>query len=318
MQLSQIGEFSLIKSIQKKCPSLSREILQSIGDDGAVVRVAKKNLIATTDMMLEGVHFDLRFTTFYQLGYKLLAVNISDIFAMGGKPEYFLTGIGIPGRFNSEDINELYSGIMKAAGKFNITVIGGDTCSSEKGLVLSGTLLGYAKKAVCRSGAKVGDGIFATDFLGGSAMGLRLLQKRRKRVRSFSPATPRLMLMKKHLMPDPKPLKNLSGVTSMIDISDGLLIDLSHICSGSKVGALLYRHRIPISEELKVTADKMGLNPEEFALSGGEDYSLLFTAPQKIRIPAFLIGEIINKGRYIIDDKGRKTAFKPEGYQHFS
>jgi thiamine-monophosphate kinase len=182
---------------------------------------------------------------------------------------------------------------------------------------LSGTLIGSGNKIVTRSNAKTGDGIFVTKTLGDSAMGFELLKKGRKKVRSFTGSTPRLKLTKRHLMPEPRPLKNVSRITSMIDISDGLLIDLGHICDESNTGALLYSDNIPMSSELITAAKTTGKDPLEFALKGGEDYALLFTAPKNIRTNAFLIGETTRTGRFIIDAAGKKTPFKAEGYEHF-
>jgi len=310
MRLSKIGEFGLIKRIRNSCKVFSPDILKGIGDDAAVVRSAAKKVFITSDMMLEGVHFDLSFTTFYQLGYKVMAVNISDIFAMGGSPKYFLLSLGIPRDYDSESIDELYSGLMNAARRFGIAIIGGDTCTSMHGLVASGTLLGEADRVIYRSGAKIGDGIFVTDTLGDSAMGLMLLKSQELKVKGQK-------LKRRHLMPDPKPLKNTEGITAMIDISDGLLIDLSHICDESKTGAIIYKNKIPISRELRKISQLLGRDPLEFALRGGEDYVLLFTAPADFKTDAVRIGEIIKKGRFIINEKGEKTPFKAEGYEHF-
>jgi len=321
MQLSKIGEFGLIKKLRTKCKNIPPEILTGIGDDAAVIKQGNKKILITTDMMIEGIHFDPAFTTFYQLGYKFLAVNISDIFAMGGKPKYFFISIGIPKNYTSEDIDELYSGILKIAGEFGVAIAGGDTCASKKGLILSGTLMGSADRIITRSGAKVGDGIFVTSSLGDSAMGLMLLKSQMSDVRSQKLKTRNskslLPLIKKHLMPEPIPLKNTSKVTSMIDISDGLLIDLSHICDESRVGAVIYKNKIPISGELADTAKFLRTDPVKFALNGGEDYALLFTAPPDIKTTAFKIGEIVKSGRFIIDENGRKKIFRSEGYEHF-
>jgi thiamine-monophosphate kinase len=317
MQLSKIGEFGLIKNLRAKCADGSPKILVGIGDDAAVIKTTAQKTLITSDMMIEGVHFDLAFTTFHQLGYKLLAINISDIFAMGGNPEYFLVSLGIPKTYKSRDIDELYSGIQKIAGKFGIAVVGGDTCASRQGLVLSGTLTGSANKVITRTGAKQGDGIFVTNTLGDSAAGLQLLKKGGRKVYKFSPAAPRLRLVKSHLMPEPSPLKSLSGITSMIDISDGLLMDLSRICDESKVGAVIHKDSIPVSGELRAAAKSLNKDPLTFALKGGEDYVLLFTARPGIKTDAFRIGEIIRRGRFIADSAGKKTPFKAEGYEHF-
>jgi thiamine-monophosphate kinase len=328
MQLSKIGEFGLIKKLRTKCKNTCKEILTGIGDDAAVIKQGNKKILITTDMMIEGIHFDPAFTTFYQLGYKFLAVNISDIFAMGGKPKYFFISIGIPKNYKSEDIDELYSGILKIARKFGVAIAGGDTCASKKGLILSGTLIGSTDRIITRSGAKEGDGIFVTSSLGDSAMGLMLLRDQGVGVRCQNLKTRNskletlnsksvLPLIKKHLMPEPIPLKNTSKVTSMIDISDGLLIDLSHICDESRVGAVIYKNKIPISRELADTAKILRTDPVKFALKGGEEYALLFTAPPDIKTTAAKIGEIIKRERFIIDAKGRKIKFKSEGYEHF-
>ncbi len=317
MQVSKIGEFGLIKNLRTMCAGNPPGLLAGIGDDAAAVKIANKKILVTSDMLIEGVHFDLSFTTFYQLGYKFLAVNISDIFAMGGNPQYFLASLGIPRSFKTADIEELYTGIRELAEDSGVTVVGGDTCASKSGFVLSGTLTGDAKNIIMRSGANKGNGIFVTDTLGESAMGLRLLKKRGRKIRSFSSSVPRQMLMKKHLMPEPEPAGNLSGITSMIDISDGLLADLSHICDESRVGAVIYRDKIPVSTDLADTAESLRIDPVELALKGGEDYALLFTAPSNIKRNAFKIGEITGKGRFIIDEKGKKTSFKAEGYEHF-
>ncbi|MBI5665655.1 MAG: thiamine-phosphate kinase [Nitrospirae bacterium] len=318
MELSKLGEFGLIKKLQKKIPAISAEVLAGIGDDAAVLKVPDKKILVTTDMLIEGVHFDLSFTTFYQLGHKFLAVNISDIFAMGGDPKYFLISIGIPEKCGSDDICELYSGINHIAGKFGISIVGGDTCASKQGLVLSGTLIGNtAGKAITRSGAKAGDGIFITDTIGDSAMGLLLLKGQGSGAKGQKLKAQSLKLIRRHLMPLILPLKDTRKVTSMIDISDGLLADLGHVCDESKTGAVIYKEKIPLSRELRAVAKDLGRDPFEFALKGGEDYALLFTAPANYRTSAHRIGEIIKKGRYIIDGNGIKTRFKAEGYQHF-
>ncbi|MBI5049856.1 MAG: thiamine-phosphate kinase [Nitrospirae bacterium] len=331
MLLSKLGEFNLIKKFRTSFAKTSSEIITGIGDDAAAISQAKKDAITliTTDMLIEGVHFDLSYTTFYQLGYKALAVNISDIFAMGGKPKHFLVGLGIPKDYDSGDIDELYSGIKSLAKKFAINIIGGDTCASRHGLVLSGTLTGETKRVITRSGAKPGDSIFVTDTLGDSAMGLMLLKKmgnkkweiRNKKFKllssKFSLPTSHLRLIRRHLMPEIAPLKNTGGITSMIDISDGLLIDLSHICDESNAGARIYMDKIPVSQELIETAERIGVNYRNFALKGGEDYALLFTAPANIKIKACRLGEITKKGRFIVDEKGRERPLKAEGYEHF-
>ncbi len=315
MLLSEIGEFGLINNLRNICKIKKRDLLTGIGDDAAVVRSRAKTFLLASDMLLEGVHFNLSFTTFYQLGYKTLAVNVSDIFAMGGEPRYFLLNIGVPKTCSFEDIKEIYRGLNAIAKKFGIAIAGGDTCASKKGLALSGTLIGEAENAILRSGAGPGESIFVTGALGDSAMGLEILKKMQTK-KSNVPAS-HLKLIKRHLMPEPMPLKNTGGVTSMIDISDGLLMDLSHICDESGVGAVIYRDMIPVSKELMSVAKKLGKDPLEYALKGGEDYLLLFTSPAKTRRDALKIGEVTGKGRYIVDSEGRRERFKAEGYEHF-
>ncbi|MBI4653782.1 MAG: thiamine-phosphate kinase [Nitrospirae bacterium] len=330
MQLSKLGEFGLIETIRSSFVSASPKIIKGIGDDAAAIKTSEKITLFTTDMLLEGVHFSLSFTTFYQLGHKVLAVNISDIFAMGGKPKYFLIGLGIPKNYSSENIGELYSGINDLSKKFGINVIGGDTCASKKGLVISGTLIGETDKIISRSGARPGNGIFITNTLGDSAMGLRLLKKLKRKIyfekrkqKNSLLVTRYSLLIRQHLMPEPQPLnhfvtkKQTNKITSMIDISDGLLIDLSHICDESNVGARIYMDKIPLSRGLVETTKKLGMDPMNFALKGGEDYALLFTAKPDIKTTAFKIGEIIPKGRFIVDTNGREKPLKPEGYEHF-
>jgi thiamine-monophosphate kinase len=336
MQLSKIGEFGIINRLRRRFINTSPEILKGIGDDAAAIKDRGKINLLTTDMLLEGIHFDLSFTTFFQLGYKSLAVNISDIFAMGGTPKYFLVSLGLPKDYTLKEVDEFYSGLLKIAKKSGVRIIGGDISASKKGLIICGALTGEAKRVIMRSGAREGDGIFLTGTLGDSAMGLLLLKKIGKRIpleakglRStiqsewFSLKDKGLSLkkvlplIKRHILPDPVPLRDTKKVSSMIDISDGLLIDLSHICEESKVGATIYADKIPLSEELKYTARNLGIDPLRFALRGGEDYVLLFTAAQDMRTDAIRIGEITKKGRFIINSKGTKISFGQEGYEHF-
>ncbi|MBS1112102.1 MAG: thiamine-phosphate kinase [Nitrospirae bacterium] len=315
MRLSEIGEFGLIDNLKDLCKIKKRDLIAGIGDDAAVVKSRSKTFLLASDMLLEGVHFNLSFTTFYQLGYKTLAVNVSDIFAMGGKPKYFLLNLGVPQTCALQDIKEIYRGLNAIAKKFGIAIVGGDTCASKKGLILSGTLIGETGYAIMRQGALPGDGIFVTGALGDSAMGFELLKKTRTKKSEIG--TSHITLIKRHLMPEPAPLKSTSGVTSMIDISDGLLIDLSHICDQSNVGAVIYKEMVPLSKELIDVAKKLRKDPLEYALKGGEDYLLLFTSPDKIRKDAVKIGDIVSKGRYLADSKGRRERFKAEGYEHF-
>src|SRR4030042_4789859 len=352
MKLSQIGELSLLEQIRRSFCKKSKNIIVGIGDDAAVVKPLGKNLLVTTDMMVEGVHFELSFTTPYQLGFKLISVNVSDVYAMGGKPFYLLLNIAVNKNTNKKFMDRLFDGVKDALTLYNAILIGGDLSATNAGTALSATVIGYVKKHIPRSGANIGDKIYVTGYLGNSACGLELLKKikkpvplqssklkeqgaKRKELKAKSkdtmPYAPRPMplkgfpwrvfepLLRRHLMPEARDSKKFITVaTSMIDVSDGLLIDLWRLCSESKVGARIYIENIPLSPELKQAASHLGISPIKLALSGGEDYELLFTAPATKKVKAIYIGEITESERVIVDSSGREIPLVPEGYQHFA
>ncbi len=326
MKLSELGEIGFLKKIEALLPLSDKSVLLGIGDDAAAVRISKgKMLLATTDLLTDGIHFDLRYISFFQLGAKALLVNISDIAAMAGIPKYVLIAIAVPDYIKLEELNELYAGIKKTASSYNVAIIGGDTSGSKHSLTINITLLGEAKegKIITRDGARLGDKIFVTGTLGDSSAGLELLKKVKRRG----------YLIERHLLPTPRVkeglfLSNNRLATSMIDISDGLSTDLNHICEQSRVGAIIYEDKIPLSKELKKAELKK--SPLDYALSGGEDYELLFTvkardikkvynAISKGRLSATMIGEIteMKKGSLIVDSKGQKMPLLPTGFNHF-
>lgn len=324
MKLSELGEIGFLKKIEAFLPLSDKSVLISIGDDAAAVKVSKgKTLLATTDLLTDGIHFDLRYISFFQLGAKALLVNISDIAAMAGIPRYALIAIAVPDNIKVEELNEIYRGIKKTASAYKVSIIGGDTSGSKKGLMISITLLGEAKQGniVKRDGAKPGDKIFVTGTLGDSSAGLELLKKGKRKG----------FLINRHIRPTPR-LKEAYVIaqnmlaTSMIDISDSLSTDLNHICEQSRVGAVIYEDRIPLSKELKKA--KLKNKPLEYALSGGEDYELLFTVKRKNvkniydaisrnRLSATMIGEITERGLLLVDREGVQRPLLPAGFNHF-
>jgi len=350
MKLSQLGELALLEHLKKSFEKKSKKILVGIGDDSAVLKPIQKNLLVTTDMMVEGIHFDQRFITPYQLGFKLISINVSDIYAMGGNPLYVLLNIAASKNVDTDVIEQFLDGVEDALHRYNTILIGGDLSAIHDGMVLGATILGYTDRHISRSGASVGDKLYVTGCLGDSACGLELLKRVKKPVpletiskeqraksrelrnkRRVSISSVRRMLLqmglswdivepllRRHLMPEARNPKKIRVATSMIDVSDGLLIDLSRICDESRVGALIYREKIPVSPELKQVASCLGLSPLKLVFSGGEDYELLFTAPPQKRVRAIHIGEIVKRGRFIIDRSGGKKTFSPKGYQHFS
>lgn len=301
-------------------------LILGIGDDSAVIRPRNTDMLLTTDMMVESVHFDLAWTTPYQLGFKLISVNVSDVYAMGGRPEFLLLNFAAHKNTDIDIFSQLFNGIEKAIKTYNLTLIGGDISSSDK-IILSATLTGYISKILSRNGAKSGDRIYVTGHLGDSACGLELMKRIKKPIEiekkrktgfplKWDIISP---LIKRHLMPQARnPVKFIHKATSMIDISDGLLIDLSRICRESKVGAKIYIESIPISNELKKAAEYLNLSPLELAMGGGEDYELLFTAPESENINAFCIGEITKSGMKVVDESGKSEKILIKGYQHFA
>ena len=339
MKLSQIGELTLLEQIRKRFEKRSPDIVIGIGDDAALLKPFKKNILVTTDMMVEGVHFNMDFITPYQLGFKLVSVNVSDIYAMGGIPRFLLLGIAMNKNTAKETFDRFFDGVHEAMKHYGLSLVGGDISSASKGMSLSATLIGYAEKCLKRSGAKKGDRIYVTGNLGDSACGLELLKKIKRPIpieiskeqRAKSKELRIKMLPKgltwndveplltRHLMPKARdPRRFIRYATSMIDISDGLLIDLSRLCDESKVGARIYTKNIPVSSELKRAASCLGISPIRLALSGGEDYELIFTAPRDKRVKAIYIGDIAESERVIINTLGKKRTFSAEGYQHFS
>ncbi len=354
MKISDLGEFGLIGRIQKLAPRKSSSTLIGIGDDAAALKIsASSTLLITTDLLLEGVHFDLSYTDFFSLGWKSASVNLSDIAAMGGIPRFCLTALGIPAGVSVEQITEFYRGFNALLKSYRTTLIGGDTCSSRKGLFISVTALGEVepKRILTRAGARQGDRIFVTGTLGDSAAGLELLQMRNapcirasthnrwaqakcgmgsEKSEIRNPKSALQKLIARHLQPVPQVEWGrklaLSGCASaMIDLSDGLSSDLFHICEQSGVGAEISADRIPLSDALHKLTGKLAKPAVHYALSGGEDYELLFTAPPRkvkklrsLKLPLTEIGLITpGKTLSLVDNRGRRKPLLPTGYDHF-
>jgi len=330
MKISDLGEFGLIGRIRRTYATGTARAPIGIGDDAAALAVSPgMTVLATTDMLLEGVHFDLATTELASLGWKAAAANLSDIAAMGGMPRFALVGLGIPRRFAAEDIAAFYRGFMQLGREHGLQLVGGDTCSSQGGLVISVTVLGEAarKAIVTRAGARPGDRIFVTGTLGDSGAGLEILRNAEWGMGNEKSAVKKLI--ERHQKPVPRVAWGrkigLAGAASaMIDVSDGLSSDLGHICEESGVGAEIIADRVPLSKELRRTT---GLRRPalEYALEGGEDYELLFTVPPRkaaalraLRIPAAEIGTVTKAGGMrIIDRAGKAKRLAPAGYDHF-
>jgi len=326
MRVSRIGEFGAIERAAGICKRHGREVAVGIGDDAAAYTAHKDGLqLVTTDMLVEGVHFDLSYTGFRDLGHKALAANLSDIAAMGGRPRYYLISLALPEDFRVEDIEELYRGMEAMASTHGVRAIGGDTCSSVGPVVINITAIGEtaSKKAVTRAGARPGDDIYVTGTLGDSAGGLELLK---------AGVSGPEYLISRHLTPTPRVkagilLAGAGLATSMIDISDGLSSDMGHILALSGVGAVIHKENIPVSDELLSEFGKS--RALKFALHGGEDYELLFTArprarktimglERRARTSFTLIGSVTEGGGALIESAGGKRAvLPPKGYEHF-
>jgi thiamine-monophosphate kinase len=343
--ISQLGELSLIDHIRRLYAQKSHEVPVGIGDDAAVIKSGAKYLLVTTDMMVEGVHFDLRFVTPYQLGFKLISVNVSDIFAMGGTPHYVLLNIAVPGHATAEFLHLFLIGVKDAMTLYHAVLVGGDLSSTKDGISLSATLIGSARKYILRSGARPGDSIYVTGNLGDAICGFHMLKKMKRTIpldlkdaRGYSSGIEGKRngmnarsvrsgvswktiepLLRRHLMPEARnPRKIVRYATSMIDISDGLLIDLTRLCNESGTGARIYEEKLPVSKGMQKAAKYLRMNPLKLALTGGEDYELLFTAPKQRKVMATYIGDITESRRVIVDSTGKERAFSAEGYEHFS
>lgn len=334
MQPSIINEFSLIRKISQKIPTNSNDIIKGIGDDSAVIKIAKnKYLLATCDTQVEGVHFLPKIAKPEQVGQKAIAVNVSDIAAMGGKPTFCLVSLIIPQKTSVNYIDRLYNGIILGCKNYSVQIVGGNI-SRGKEIVIDIFMLGEVKpnQLLLRSKAKPGDKILVTGTLGEAGAGLELLLNPKLSVKKKVSTK----LISRQLTPKARLLE--SGViaktrmaTSMIDISDGLESDVSHLCEQSKVGIKLYEDLLPISDSVFSVAKLINKSSLELALEGGEDYELLFTTPpdfvaevikavkQKTGTKVSIVGEILSRkeGRWLILKDGRKVPLKAGGWDHF-
>jgi thiamine-monophosphate kinase len=332
--VSQLGEFGLIDHLTKSFDIKHSSTLKGIGDDGAVLDFKDKKVVVSTDLLVEGVHFDLSYMPLKHLGYKAVVVNLSDIAAMNAKPTQITVSIAVSNRFPLEALEELFNGITLAAKTYNIDVIGGDTTSSQKGLIISITVLGEANEdeIVYRNGAKENDLIVVSGDLGSAYMGLQVLE-REKQVFQVNPNNqPDLdaytYLIERQLKPeartDIKELLEKLEVkpTSMIDISDGLSSELIHICKQSNVGCNLFEEKIPVDPQFIDVCEEFNIDSTTIALNGGEDYELLFTIPledfDKIKAnPNFtVIGHVTDasEGINLITRANTKIPIKARGW----
>lgn len=337
-QVGRLGEFGLIKRLTEKIVLKQPSTIKGVGDDAAVIEPEKDHVILlSTDMLAEGVHFDLTYTPLRHLGYKAVAVNVSDICAMNGTPTQITVSIGISNQFSVEALEELYRGMHFACEEYGVDLVGGDTTSSNSGMVINIAILGKAKKEniTYRNTAKVGDIICVSGDLGAAYSGLLILNRGKEQFANDLEARPDLTgydyVLKRQLMPQARVdivelFKTHSIIpTAMIDISDGLSSEVNHLCEDGKIGAIIDEERIPIHEAVKKAAEEFKKAAMSFALSGGEDYELLFTLSkkdfEKLKNSDLIkrIGEIVSpaQGVSFRDKAGKLHPLSAKGWDSF-
>ena len=334
-EISSLGEFGLIDHLTQNNETRNASTILSVGDDAAVIDHFGKQTVITTDMLIEGIHFDLMYTPMKHLGYKSVIVNLSDIYAMNATPTQITLSIAFSNRFSLEAMDEFYEGVYAACEKYGVDLIGGDTTSSQKGMIISVTAIGEVSpdKFVKRSTAQKGDLLCVSGFLGGAFLGLTILE-REKRIYAETGAQPDLeeqaYIVGRMLKPEARKdiIEFLSDSeiipTAMIDVSDGLSSEALHICKQSNLGCVIYEDKIPVYEDAKQFAYKLELDPTACALSGGEDYELLFTVAQtdyeklllndQISIIGYMAAE--EEGKHIITRGGNKHELVAQGWNH--
>ena len=334
--IESIGKFGLIERLTNNLSLTNPHTVLGVGDDSAIIELSdKESLLLTTDLLVEGIHFNLMYVPLKHLGYKAVSIGISDICAMNGKAEQITVSIAVSSKFPVEALDELYDGINLACDDFHVDLVGGDMSSSVSGLVISISAVGRVEsnKITLRSGAKANDIIMVSGTLGASYLGLQILERENEVFKVNPVVQPELdgfdALIKRQLKPEARIdvvelLDNLGIVpTSMIDISDGLASDLFHLCEKSKLGCQLFEEKIPMDDLTKITAIDFNISPTTCALNGGEDYELLFTVAQidfeKIAgNPSFTpIGYMTAQedGKHLIDANGELIPLKAQGWQ---
>ncbi len=335
-EISSLGEFGLIDHLTKNIELQNASSIVGVGDDGAVIDHFGKQTVISTDLLVEGVHFDLIYTPLKHLGYKSVIANISDIYAMNATPTQLVISLGLSNRFSVEAVDELYEGIYAACEKYGVDLVGGDTTSSQKGLIISITAIGEVTPDtfVKRSTAQKGDLICVSGDLGASYIGLLFLEREKKIYLESPGVQPDLegeaYVVGRLLKPEARKdiIEFLAAQkiqpTSMMDISDGLSSEILHICKQSELGCVLYEEKIPIAEATKQAAFKFELDPTACALSGGEDYELLFTIPQS-EYDKLVLNEQISVIGYMTDAEqgaklftkgGSKYPITAQGWNH--
>jgi len=336
-EIASLGEFALIEHLTQNNETVQAGTMLSIGDDAAVIDQFGRQSVISTDLLIEGIHFDLMYTPLKHLGYKAVAVNLSDIYAMLATPTHITLSLGVSNKFSVEALEEFYEGVYAACDKYHIDLIGGDTSSSQKGFIISVTAIGEVApdKYVTRSGAKINDLICVSGDLGGAYLGLQLLEREKKIFMENPSIQPDLQsqeyLVGRLLKPEPRAdiaeWLQEAGITptAMIDISDGLSSDLLHICKKSDVGCVLYEEKIPMHEDALKMAMEFHVGAAACALNGGEDYELLFTIKQEdhdkiagnnnISIIGYVTDK--NEGAHLITKGGVKHKLTAQGWIAF-
>ncbi|MDE7402919.1 MAG: thiamine-phosphate kinase [Muribaculaceae bacterium] len=338
-EISTLGEFGLIDRLTREMPVINDSTKIGVGDDAAVLDFADKETLVTTDLLLEGIHFDLRYVPLKHLGYKAAIVNFSDVYAMNGQPKQITVGLGVSSRFTVEHIEELYAGIRLACQQYGVDLVGGDTSASVTGLVISITCIGEVEKGkyVLRSGAKPTDIICVSGDLGAAYMGLQLLERENKVAAGAAPGfqpdfAGKEYILERQLKPEARGdiirilAENSILPTAMMDVSDGLSSELLHICKDSNVGCRVYEDRIPIDYQTAVMAEEFNMDLIMAAMNGGEDYELLFTVPltdnekiEKLK-GVTMIGYITKPelGAAMVTRDGQEMPISAQGWNAFT
>jgi len=342
MKLKEIGEFGLIARLKDKVYRPDQRVIAGIGDDAAAVQVSGGQLLLlTTDVLVERVHFDRRIQSFRQIGWRTMVANVSDIAAMGGLPRHALVSICLPGTVSVEDTEEIYDGMQAVAAEHDFGIVGGDTVSSPRDLVISVCMTGEVsrKHLLTRKGAQAGDLICVTGELGGSQAGLAMLQAAGEQEERISPRLPDeewSQVRERHLRPqarlrEARVLAQSGQVHAMIDVSDGLAGEVSHIAQESDVGVQIIQEKIPIGPQTRRVAEHLGCSALDFALSGGEDFELVFTlSPKSARqiiksiadqtgTSVSIVGKVLpaKAGIVLVSSEGTQRPLRAKGYQHF-